>query len=419
MNKQIKIFVITLCAVFVVGLSVILIAHNNKSEKNKSSDNGADKQKDSALVSAEVKLSDNKETISDNAVSENEIQEEEPVPDWDEIYKDAPNTKVVHPSEDGRITISFAGDILFDKHYAIYASYLSRGSDINACISSDLLEKMRTTDIMMVNNEFPYSDRGTPQADKTYTFCAPTESTSLLYDMGVDIVSLANNHTFDYGEEAFLDTLDTLNNAGMPYVGAGHNIDEASTPYYFVVDGKKIAIIGATQIERYPNPNTRGATDSLSGVFRCLEPERLIETIKKAKEECDFVILYIHWGTESTDELDWCQEPQALQYTDAGVDLIIGDHPHVLQEVAYVNNVPVIYSLGNFWFNSKTLDSCIVTLTLNTEDCSIESLQFEPCLQSNMSVSLLHDSEKKRVLDYMRTISDSANIDEEGYITPR
>lgn len=269
---------------------------------------------------------------------------------------------------------------------------------------------------MMVNNEFPYSDGGTPQPDKMYTFRAEPESVNVLFDMGVDIVSVANNHTFDYGEEAFLDTLTTLEEAGMPYVGAGRNLEEAARPFYFEADGVRIGILAATQIERTDYPNTRGATEELPGVFRCWNPDYLIAAIREAKENCDFLILFIHWGTESTDVLDWAQIDQAPQYAEAGADLIIGAHPHVLQEIGYEGDVPVVYSLGNFWFNSRTLDSALVMVTL--ENGELESLQFVPCLQTGCGVELLHGAERDRVLNYMRGISSEAVIDENGYVMP-
>lgn len=418
MNKNVKIFIITFVIVLVLGLPVLAIM--SKVAKNKA-DKTEETKESMVSVAKEVEFDTaSSNDISENTVSEDTVSENEiAAPTDEELYGNDPRTTIVKTKEDGVITISFAGDILFDPSYATYSSYLSRGKDISSCITSELLNKMKNADVMMINNEFPYSDRGAPQEDKMYTFRAPTSAVSVLDEMGVDIVTLANNHTFDYGEDAFMDTLVTLENANMPYVGAGRNIDDAAKPYYFVANGKKIAIIAATQIERYANPNTRGATASQSGVFRCLEPERLIEEIKKAKEEADFVILFIHWGTESTDELDWCQEPQAKQYVDAGVDMIVGAHPHVLQEIAYIDGTPVIYSLGNFWFNSKTMDSCIVTLELNLEDTSIKSLRFEPCLQSNMTTSLLKDGDKMRVIEYMRSISSSANIDDDGYVSPK
>lgn len=324
---------------------------------------------------------------------------------------------VLETAEEGVVTMTFAGDILFDKNYAIYSSFLQRGGEIEKSLSEPLLEKMRAADIMMVNNEFPYTDRGEPTPDKTYTFRAPTDSVRVLFDMGVDIVSLANNHASDYGQISLLDSLETLENAGMPYVGAGRNLEEAMQPYYFESDGYVIAVVSATQIERYATPSTPGATESTPGVFRCYDPTLAIECIKEAKENSDFVVLYVHWGTESTDQLDWAQNSQAPQYAEAGADLIIGDHPHVLQEIGYIGEVPVVYSLGNFWFNSRTLDTCMVTATIR--EGKLESLQFIPCLQSGCSTSLLENTEKMRVINYMRSISDTALIDDEGFISPK
>lgn len=324
---------------------------------------------------------------------------------------------VLETEEEGVVTMTFAGDILFDKNYAIYSTFLQRGGKIENSLSEPLLEKMRAADIMMLNNEFPYTDRGEPTPDKTYTFRASKDSVSVLFDMGADIVSLANNHASDYGQISLLDSLDTLENAGMPYVGAGRNLEEAMQPYYFESDGYVIAVVSATQIERYAAPSTPGATETSPGVFRCYDPALAIECIKEAKENSDFVVFYVHWGTESTDQLDWAQTAQAPQYAEAGADLIIGDHPHVLQEVGYIGDVPVVYSLGNFWFNSRTLDTCMVTATIREGE--LESLQFIPCLQSGCSTSLLEGTEKMRVINYMRSISDTALIDDDGYISPK
>lgn len=325
-----------------------------------------------------------------------------------------PYTYRLELSDDGTVTFVFAGDILFDPAYAIFATYRQRGEQIEQCVDEALLEEMRSADVMMLNNEFPYSDRGEPLQGKTYTFRAAPESVSVLQDMGVDIVSLANNHAYDYGEDSFLDTLDILEQAGVPYVGAGRNLKEAVQPVYYLVGDSKIAVLGATQIERTPSPHTVGATEDTPGVFRCLETELLEEKIREAKEECDFVIVYIHWGTESTPELDWRQRNDAPLYVEAGADIIIGDHPHCLQEIGYIDGVPVVYSLGNFWFNSRTQDSCIVKMTLSED--GIQSLQFVPCLQSGCSVSLLEGEERARVISYMQSLSGTAAIDADGYV---
>lgn len=120
-------------------------------------------------------------------------------------------------------------------------------------------------------------------------------------------MSLANNHAYDYGEVSLTDTLDTLQSIGMPYAGAGRNLAEAVRPVYYIAGDLKIAFLSATQIERVDNPDTKGATETSPGVFRCRDVDMLLQAVSEAKANSDFVVVYIHWGTESTTELDWAQ----------------------------------------------------------------------------------------------------------------
>lgn len=313
------------------------------------------------------------------------------------------------------VSLVFAGDILFDDNYAVMVRMKQRGGSIESSISADMLQIMREADIFMVNNEFPYSNRGEPTPDKQFTFRGRPEYASYLLDMGADIVSLANNHASDYGTISLTDTIDVLNSIGMPFVGAGRNLEEAAKTAYFVANGMKIAILSATQIERMENPATKGATESSPGVFRCLNIDRLLQEIREAKQISDFVIVYIHWGTESTDQIDWAQREQAPKIAEAGADLIIGDHPHVLQPIGYCGNVPVIYSLGNYLFNSRDQDTCLVRAVLDGN--GLKSLQFIPGRQQDCSVTMHYGAEKERVLTYMRSISPGVSIDADGFIS--
>ena len=333
----------------------------------------------------------------------------------DSDYMTENNIYAKDAAEPGAVTITFAGDILFDENYAVMARVVQNGGDITYGIDPELIREMKSADIMMLNNEFPYSNRGEPLEDKQFTFRAKPSAVDYLNELGVDIVSLANNHAYDYGEEAFLDTMETLKDAGIVYVGAGHNLEEARKPVCYIINNMKIAVISATQIERLDNPDTKGATDSSAGVFRCWNGSNLLETVREAKENNDFVIAYIHWGTENVADIDWAQEKQAAEIAEAGADLIIGDHPHCLQQINIVKGVPVVYSVGNFWFNSKTLDTGMIKVTL--DENGLQSCRFIPCLQSGSRTTLLQGEEKKRVLDYMQSISAGVRIDEEGYVT--
>lgn len=312
------------------------------------------------------------------------------------------------------IVLAFAGDVSFAEGYANMVTLAQRSGDIGQCFDDAIMREMQTADVFMINNEFPYTDRGTPLAEKSFTFRAKPDSVKYLNEMGVDIVSVANNHVYDYGEVSLLDTLTTLEKAEMPYVGAGRNIEEAVKPVYFVINDMKIAYISATQIEQGDYPDTVGAGENSAGVFRCWNEERIYDVVREAKTQSDFVIAYIHWGTELSETLHWAQPDQAVKLADAGADLIVGDHPHCLQEITYIGETPVIYSMGNFWFNSKTQDTGILKVVL--DENGLKSIQFVPAIQSGCRTVVAADGERERILSYLRTLSPNVFIDTEGYI---
>ena len=400
----IEIFVL----VVVVGVSLVLVLDDEERRLAK--------QLRQAGASAELLIGTNiSEKAEDhNAASANVDDSRYGAELADEKYCEENRIYAMPTISADEITLAFAGDVSFAEEYTNMEILKQRGGDIRNCFDEFLLKEMQDADIFMLNNEFPYTDRGTPTEGKTYTFRAHPESVKHLYDMGVDIVSVANNHVYDYGEVSLLDTLATLETAAMPYVGAGRDIDEAVKPVYFIANDYKIAYISATQIEQGDYPDTKGAGENSAGVFRCWNPELLYEVVKEAKKNSDFVVVYIHWGTELSETLHWAQPDQAAGLVEAGADLIVGDHPHCLQEIAYIGDVPVVYSMGNFWFNSKTQDTGIFKATLDKD--GIKSLQFVPAIQSNCSTTIASDSERQRMLDYIQSLSPTISIDNQGYI---
>lgn len=412
-NRRYKSAILAFAVTFFLILAVSIPAMIIVSGKNTS---GAEKDKftDSLSMKWEAIPSDEK-IVKADIVEGGETQETETVIQYDIPKEDEEYTHIIETADDGSVTIGFAGDILFDDNYAVGNTFRKNGNTAEGVIGLSLLEKMRNVDIMMVNNEFPYSNRGTPTEGKTYTFRARPETAQILGTMGVDIVGLANNHAYDHGEQALLDTFDILDSVGVEYVGAGRNIDEAShTVYYITESGMKIAFICATQIERLSNPDTKEATATSAGVFRCLDDTLLLERIRQAKEKNAFVIVFVHWGTEGTSEIDYLQRDQSKEMVEAGADLIIGGHPHVLQKIDYVQGVPVVYSLGNYIFNSKTLDTCMIISTIHTD--GTVNLQMVPAVQSGCSVNEAFDSEAQRVFNYMQSLSPGITIDSGGYI---
>ncbi len=144
--------------------------------------------------------------------------------------------------------VVIAGDLCFAEDGFVLDHY-DTVNDLSQCISPEILQMSNDADIFYLNHEYCISDRGEPLEGKLYTFRAKPERMGLLKEMGTDLVSLANNHVYDYGRDAMMDTMDLLDQAEIPYVGGGRNSEEARRPVYFVVNGMKIGFVAATNAE--------------------------------------------------------------------------------------------------------------------------------------------------------------------------
>lgn len=328
--------------------------------------------------------------------------------------------KTCADSEAAKLT--FAGDVSFANDYTPAQNYTAKG--IDGAFSKDLQATMKEADIFMINNEFCYTTSTAANSAKGYCFKADPSTVNRLDEMGVDIVSVANNHLYDFGEQGFIDTIDTLDKANMPYVGGGHNLEEAKNNIvYFIANGIKIAYIAATQVELDAGANdeaayTKPATDTRAGVIRCYDPTMVNDMIKDAKTKADFVIVYPHWGHELVQELQPDEQKLAYSFIDAGADAIIGGHPHVVQGAEYYKDVPIFYSLGNFSFSSKVRDVTMVSLVVTID--GIKSARFVPAME-NSGITIKcdkGDSNYNRIMDqFHRYSSDTVAIDEDGYIS--
>lgn len=161
-----------------------------------------------------------------------------PTPDISE-----PLTVTALPNDENTLTLSFGGDVLLDGSVANVIN--NKGANY---ILSDVKPILAGADISMINLECPISTRGTKAKDKQFTFRAKPSSVDVLTSAGIDIVTLANNHILDFGQDAMLDTFTYLDKAGIKYVGAGHDLDEASIAKYFKVDDFNVAIIGSSHV---------------------------------------------------------------------------------------------------------------------------------------------------------------------------
>lgn len=323
----------------------------------------------------------------------------------EEVIEDEPLLDVVE--EIKPTNIIFTGDVYLSDY--VLSNYDSAGLD--GVLSTGLQAKLTSADILMVNNEFPYSTRGEQAPDKQYTFRVDPKYVEILNGFGVDIAGLANNHVLDFGRDALLDTFDTLDGAGIEYTGAGKDIDDASKLIIKEVNGKKYGFLAASRVIPSASWNIENGGP---GVFCTYDTTRLVEEIGKAKERCDYVFVCVHWGTEHTAELEDYQKEIGHALIDAGADGVIGAHPHCLQGIEFYNDRPIFYSLGNFIFNMSIEKTVAVEFTIDENGNEIITLI--PASAVSAKTSLLTDSDATNIYKYLESISTGIKITDDGVL---
>ncbi len=207
------------------------------------------------------------------------------------------------------------------------------------------------TDLTVANLECAISDRGRAEP-KSYTFRAPPLAARGLAIAGFDVLALANNHSLDYGIDAMLDTVESLQEAGVSPVGAGRNDAEAYAHVVVEREGVRVAFLSVAEV-----PNEAGydmtlwtATAESPGIA-WVDEARIAAGVARAREDADIVVVFFHFGNEGWSSPSNRQRQLARAAIDAGANLVLGTHPHVLQEVEEYGAGVIAYSLGNFVFD--------------------------------------------------------------------
>ncbi len=240
-------------------------------------------------------------------------------------------------------TVLFTGDIMLNR--GVKHMVEKHGQDYTFPFLN-IKETLWKADILFGNLESVISDRGT-RIGSIYSFRADPAAVKGLSYAGFDVVSLANNHAFDYDREAFEDTMAILKEKRISYTGAGFNEKEAHSPTILTLDDStKIGFLGYTEF-LYPYAY---ADKDLSGITN-LTKENLKKDIEKAKKEVDLLIVTFHYGDEYQKKPNEYQKKISRKAVDYGADIIIGHHPHVAQPVEKYNEKYIVYSLGNFIFD--------------------------------------------------------------------
>ena len=269
-------------------------------------------------------------------------------------FLDYKNFDEIYNLKKDNIKIIFVGDIMLSNYSSnhkphIYNSIYTPGKLIKKGIDpfSDFAELFKKADITIGNLECCITTTNKP-IDKPYVFKANPRVIPLLKKY-FNALSIANNHSYDYGEEGFNEMITLLKNNNLPYFGGGKDIYEALEPVIFNIKNIRIAILG------YNNsiPNEPNATEYKSGSVWATKDNIKTNIIRvKNIYEPDYIIVFMHWGDEyekiAKDEEQILFGHLAI---DSGADIVIGSHPHVTQNIEIYNNKPIFYSLGNFLFH--------------------------------------------------------------------
>ena len=246
----------------------------------------------------------------------------------------------------GKVTLAAVGDVFFCRGVARQIE--KHGPNYPFQKTENII---READLAFCNLECCLSTRGIAQR-RRYRFRADPAFAAVLREAGFDVASLANNHTLDFGRDAMLDTIDAVESAGMLAPGAGRNREQALALRTIEKNGVRVGFIAYTDL---PTVGVVRLSDrpTVAGV----NADQLAQEVKRAKSDCDALVVSFHWGVEYMSRPTERQQMLAHLCIDSGADLILGHHPHVLQTVEVYKDKPIVYSMGAFVWDAKIFDA--------------------------------------------------------------
>lgn len=334
-----------------------------------------------------------------------------PLPDEDTTV---PPPIIELPFPEEVVTVALVGDIqLMDVDPSIPAG--ERHSSFRP-----VLDMLRRADLAVANLECALSATGT-RADKAFTFRAAPSRTADLRTMGIDAVSLANNHVLDFGASALLETLAALDSAGIAHAGAGRDLAAARRPVLITVKGVRIALLSYSSITAM-----FFATERRPGTAP-LDEATLAADIRRAAAQADQVIVSLHWGREGSDVPDDTMQRVTRLAFDAGATIVHGHHPHRMMGFARDDSGVAAYSLGNFLFGHSGRgwpESAILLVTLDrhrVREARVVPLRDDRSVEECFLAVPPSPAQARAMLAQFDLLSErfGARIDEQGALTRR
>lgn len=398
-----------------------VLADINTKEKSNTESNSEQETEKKTEDNINVKEDSSKETEKETTtVKETNAQIE---PDTKTQIKDNESVAneenfVENTISNKKTTLSFVGDIYVSP--MMYEHYQASG--ISGVISEKIQNIFKSVDIAAADHEYVCGDL--PESYKVdyqqYTFLTPTAREGILKDFSFDVMTLANNHMMDYGTEGLDSTIREIKKQGIETIGGGSDLSQAMAPYIKEVNGKKIAILAATrvvpQIDWYAQKDRAGlmTTYEQTDRFQMLKEEiaRL-----KGEENCDIVIMYVHWGNDSDKTILGNQVTLGHGYIDAGADIVIGNHTHVLQGMEFYKGKLICYGISNFLFGSYHSDTMVLTLEINEENHITPKML--PCSSEMFYTTEIEGEAAENMFRYIESMSKNVSISSDGIITEK
>jgi len=299
-----------------------------------------------------------------------------------------------------KVTFCAVGDVMLDR--GVRAKIEQNGVDYPF---EETAEFFKAHDLAFCNLECAISARGT-RLGKAFAFRGDTSFVDGLRKSGLNTFCLANNHTLDYGREAFLDTKDILERNGFHVVGAGKSQKEASKATVVEVNGMTFAFLASVDIPL----DGIAYSEGLPGPAQT-DIKRIVEEIHRVRKEADFVIVSFHWGAELSPLPSERQKAYAHRVIGEGADLVIGHHTHAIQSIENYKGKFIVYSLGNFVFDSRRPEgketfvfACLFT------DKGVELPSITPVIMRKCRPTLAQDQDSLRILDRVKTLSKRRRV---------
>jgi len=256
-----------------------------------------------------------------------------------------------NPEKGGSVTLAFAGDIHFEGRVAALLN--RRGATLGPMSSA-----LRSADVAVVNLESALTSGGSPASkeledpSRRYWFRSPPSALALLDRSGVDVVSLANNHGADYGAAGLRDTLRLARSSPVAMIGVGQDPEQAFRPYETSINGVDVAVLAADASPLESNASIWDVGPDGPGLAR--DQTRLLAAVRAANAYSDVVAVYLHWGAENQRCPTAGQRKLAQKLADAGADVVVGTHAHVLLGAGMLDDTYVSYGIGNFlWYHGS------------------------------------------------------------------